>query len=59
MSGGGMRPEAVVHGDEGDASGLTVQPGQRHVRRVQRVDEVWWECVALLHGAWTPESGKY
>lgn len=51
-----MRPEAVVHGHEGEAGAAAVQRRQRHVRRVQRVDEVGRERVALLHGA-RPAAG--
>lgn len=54
VHGAGVRPEAVVHGDEGQAGGRAVQPRQHHVRRVQRVDEVRRERVALLHRARPP-----
>lgn len=44
-----MSPVTIVNRHESQALVFAVQARKHHVTRVQRVYEVWWKCVLLLH----------
>lgn len=50
-----MAPVRVVHRSKSNIGFLTSEGGQHHVRRIQRVNKIWWKCSRLflgIHGRW-------
>lgn len=44
-----VSPETIVNGRKSDAFSLAIERRKHHVARVQGVNKVWWECVALFN----------